>query len=203
MTFRERTLNVSASRRVAGAALVGAALFAGAPAAHASVASVTGSRLVLTSATREVNLINISLSGGAYSITDTRSAVAAGAGCTSVALGQVTCSDPKIALIVVDAGELNDTVTNATSTPSRISGGSGNDHINGGAGNDTLIGNSGVDTINGNAGDDTIVSRGDVADLITCGAGNDTAPVDAIDRVAPDCETVVGPAPPPTPPPAP
>src|SRR4051812_42660909 len=201
MTFRERNLNVSTSRRLAAAALVGAALFAVAPAAHASVASVTGSRLVLTSAApaHEVNLVTIAPSGGGYAITDTRSPVAAGAGCTSVALGQVTCSDPKIALIVIDTGDLNDTITNSTSIPSRISGGSGNDHINGGAGNDTLAGNSGVDTINGHAGDDTITTRGHVADVVTRGAGNDTATVDRVDGVAPDCETVIGPpAPPPT-----
>lgn len=68
-----------------------------------------------------------------------------------------------------------------------INGKGGNDIIRGLGGNDRLIGGSGNDRITGGAG----------ADQISCGAGDDVVFADAKDRVAPDCETVKGLAPPP------
>jgi Ca2+-binding RTX toxin-like protein len=170
-----------------------------APLAHASTVSVSGTRLVVTPAVGEVNALTITGGAGSFTFSDSSSPVVAGAGCTSGGTGQASCPSASVALIVVDTGDLNDTITNNTATPVRASGGVGNDTINGGAGNDTLIGNGGVDTLNGNAGDDTIVAKGDVSDVVTCGAGNDTVTADPVDRIAADCENVTG-RPAPTPP---
>jgi hypothetical protein len=54
---------------------------------------------------------------------------------------------------------------------------------------DRLTGSGHADTLHGNAGDDTIAARDGVSDVIDCGAGNDTAVVDAVDVVS-NCETV-------------
>ena len=77
----------------------------------------------------------------------------------------------------------------------------------GGAGNDTLRGMGGSDVLTGGAGDDRIDAResggpmslaaqAGAVDQVVCGAGNDTAFVDAADAVDPDCENVIGAAPP-------
>jgi Ca2+-binding RTX toxin-like protein len=58
-------------------------------------------------------------------------------------------------------------------------------------GNDSIYGNPGSDTLFGNLGKDTINSFGDRGeDVVNCGAGDDTAFVDRIDRVNKNCETV-------------
>lgn len=70
-------------------------------------------------------------------------------------------------------------------------GGAGNDTVVGREGNDHIYGNPGSDTLFGNLGKDTISSFGDRAeDVVNCGAGDDTAYVDEIDRVNNNCETV-------------
>jgi hypothetical protein len=60
----------------------------------------------------------------------------------------------------------------------------------GGAGNDTLAAGAGADLLDGGDGDDTLQALDGEADEVRCGAGDDTAEVDAIDTVAPDCESV-------------
>jgi Ca2+-binding RTX toxin-like protein len=55
---------------------------------------------------------------------------------------------------------------------------------------DSIIGGLGSDTLDGYAGDDTIDARDGLPDRVLCGAGNDVALVDAIDRVCDNCETV-------------
>ena len=70
-------------------------------------------------------------------------------------------------------------------------GGAGNDTVLGREGNDSIYGNPGSDRLFGNLGKDTINSFGDRAeDVVNCGAGDDTAFVDEIDRVNKNCETV-------------
>jgi Ca2+-binding RTX toxin-like protein len=70
-------------------------------------------------------------------------------------------------------------------------GGAGNDTVLGREGNDHIYGNPGSDMLFGNLGKDTIYSFGDRGeDVVNCGAGNDTAFVDKIDRVNKNCETV-------------
>ena len=84
----------------------------------------------------------------------------------------------------------------------RLSGGAGNDRLFGGPGRDRLTGGAGADTLRGGSGADTIRARDGRRDRISCGAGRDTASVDARDVIAgatasdPDggCETVRRPA---------
>lgn len=72
-----------------------------------------------------------------------------------------------------------------------LTGGAGNDRESGGVGNDTLSGGAGRDTLNGGAGSDQIDARDRRGgDRVTCGAGNDTARIDAGDVAASDCERV-------------
>jgi Ca2+-binding RTX toxin-like protein len=68
---------------------------------------------------------------------------------------------------------------------------SGFESEDGGAGDDTLTGSSGPGLIYGGDGNDTIDARDGQADQISCGAGQDTAFVDAQDvLVGSDCEDV-------------
>jgi Ca2+-binding RTX toxin-like protein len=75
-----------------------------------------------------------------------------------------------------------------------LKGSTGADSIRGGAGDDALDGLGGADAIDGGDGADTIQARDAAVDDIACGAGTDTAVVDAADVVAADCETVDRPA---------
>ena len=59
-----------------------------------------------------------------------------------------------------------------------------------GAGNDVIDGRAGNDFLSSFEGDDTITSRDGFADRVDCGAGTDTAIVDTLDQVSPNCETV-------------
>ena len=80
------------------------------------------------------------------------------------------------------AGTKGNDNLHGTPTADTISGGPGNDTISGLAGNDTLNGGAGNDTITGGAGADTIV----------CGTGRDTVHADAADKIAADCEVILG-----------
>ncbi len=91
----------------------------------------------------------------------------------------------------------------------RLDGGSGDDLLDGGFGDDVIVGGPGRDTISGDRvggdcgplwckypyGNDTILAADGEADSITCGAGTDRVTADALDVVAPDCETVTRTAP--------
>jgi Ca2+-binding RTX toxin-like protein len=79
----------------------------------------------------------------------------------------------------------------------RVTGGAGNDTVDGGPGRDQLSDSSGRDTFAGGAGNDSIDARDTsgagrrIADRVSCGSGRyDVAIVDAVDRVARDCERV-------------
>jgi hypothetical protein len=89
----------------------------------------------------------------------------------------------------------------------RIDGGAGDDYLEGGKGHDTIVGGPGRDVIFGDEtssscnpnhpescvryGNDLIDARDGEADQVDCGPGTDRAIVDALDVVAPNCETVV------------
>ncbi len=64
-----------------------------------------------------------------------------------------------------------------------LAGGPGRDRLQGGPGADILTGGTGTDTLAGGPGSDLINARDGIRDIITCGAGADTASVDRIDRV--------------------
>jgi Ca2+-binding RTX toxin-like protein len=69
-------------------------------------------------------------------------------------------------------------------------GGVGNDTLLGQDGNDFLVGEAGTDNHNGGPGADQVFSRDGAAEAIFCGAGVDSALVDAIDtQPLADCET--------------
>lgn len=87
-----------------------------------------------------------------------------------------------------------------------LDGGPGNDDLAGGYGNDAIVGGPGQDKIVGDrdgrcnemhcdlspgSAADTIDAVDGEVDTISCGPGTDTVKADAVDVVAPDCETVV------------
>jgi hypothetical protein len=74
-----------------------------------------------------------------------------------------------------------------------LEGGAGNDRLNGGDGDDSLRGGPGRNSYTGGRGRDTIISRNGVAELVSCGPGNDTVRADRSDRLR-GCEHVAAPA---------
>jgi Ca2+-binding RTX toxin-like protein len=83
---------------------------------------------------------------------------------------------------IMDGGALHDLVD----------GGPGNDTLRGGVGDDELRGGNGYDVMDGEGGDDLLRGRDGETDSMTCGAGTDTARVDAggLDSVHGSCERV-------------
>ena len=75
-----------------------------------------------------------------------------------------------------------------------LSGDAGPDRLSGGAGTDTLSGGPGADRLSGGPGRDLIRARNGGRDRVDCGAGRDTAILDARD-VAVRCEVVRRPRP--------
>lgn len=89
-----------------------------------------------------------------------------------------------------------------------VDGGAGDDVLDGGYGDDRIVGGPGRDVLAGDSmgaecgpsfcklpyGNDLVEARDGEVDSITCGAGADRVIADAIDVVAPDCETVERPA---------
>jgi hypothetical protein len=99
------------------------------------------------------------------------------------------------------AGSGDDTVYGGPG-PQRIDGGPGDDFLESGIGNGTINGGSGDDTIrlrgggetkiDAGPGNDTIYASGTARAKITCGPGHDVAHADSGDRVARDCERIIG-----------
>jgi Ca2+-binding RTX toxin-like protein len=73
-----------------------------------------------------------------------------------------------------------------------LEGGRGADRLSGGAGEDELYGGLDRDRLRGGAGDDELNAYDGSADLVDCGAGEDTATVDRRDTVI-GCEHIIGP----------
>lgn len=76
------------------------------------------------------------------------------------------------------------------SGPAVLTGDGGPNALTGGEFPDTVIGAAGSDLLSGGGGDDTLDARDGEVDRVRCGTGSDTALVDAIDHVDPDCEHV-------------
>jgi Ca2+-binding RTX toxin-like protein len=110
-------------------------------------------------------------------------------------------------------GFMGDDVARGGGGNDDLTGGSGADQLFGEAGNDTLYGGEGDDRVEGgpgtdslfgdyaqcsaygcSSGNDQLLARDGEADALNCGAGADSAQVDAIDTLAQDgfqlCETV-------------
>ena len=121
---------------------------------------------------------------------------------------QVFCERKGITRARVDLGEREDTAKVALPVPvtllggpgadlltagpaaDRVDGGEGNDRLRGAGGGDELIGGPGVDEFDAGAGDDRSLSADGLAEEISCGAGQDRAEADTLDRVAGDCESI-------------
>jgi len=73
-----------------------------------------------------------------------------------------------------------------------VEGGRGDDRLSGGGGADRLFGGIGRDRLSGGDGNDELNSYDGSADVVDCGAGNDTATVDRRDRVI-GCEHLIAP----------
>ena len=78
-----------------------------------------------------------------------------------------------------------------TQAADAIRAGAGSDRVHGRGANDKIFGQAGNDYLFGGAGND-LVAGGAGRDVIFCGAGRDTAFADASDRVARNCERLVG-----------
>jgi Ca2+-binding RTX toxin-like protein len=70
-----------------------------------------------------------------------------------------------------------------------LNGGKGKDKLKGAKGRDVLVGGKGKDKLAGGKGKDKLKARDGKKDRVNCGPGNDTAKVDAKDKVR-KCETV-------------
>jgi hypothetical protein len=70
-----------------------------------------------------------------------------------------------------------------------VVGSDGPNLLRGGIGNDDIDGAGGTDTLSGGDGDDIIRARDGQPDQVYCGAGSDTAVIDAADSAS-ECETV-------------
>jgi len=91
-------------------------------------------------------------------------------------------------------GDSGDDDLRGGSGTDRITGSAGRDRLDGGAGRDHLSDFSGRDSFRGGSGNDLIEARDQfnrrTPDDVRCGSGRDVAVVDALDRVAADCERV-------------
>ncbi len=103
------------------------------------------------------------------------------------------------------SGKGGNDLLKGTDDDDAIDGGPGADDLTGGYGNDTIAGGPGADKIVGDrdgrcnemhcdlspgSAADVIDAVDGEADTISCGPGTDTVKADAVDVVAPDCETV-------------
>src|SRR3954468_15520313 len=69
-----------------------------------------------------------------------------------------------------------------------ITGSSASNQLSGGPGNHTIDGGGGPDFLLGGLGDDRLLARNQVADLVDCGEGADSATTDDVDRIS-GCES--------------
>ena len=72
----------------------------------------------------------------------------------------------------------------------KLRGLSGDDELYGGEGEVELYGEPGRDALFGGVGDDSVEARDGEPDRVACGPGQDTANLNAGDRLAPGCETL-------------
>ena len=93
----------------------------------------------------------------------------------------------------VQGGRGNDVLT-GNGRANRLFGGGGKDRLRGKGGSDVLIAGDGDDSIDAREGATATgrAAQTGSVDRVVCGGGNDTALVDPVDVVDPDCENVVG-----------
>jgi Ca2+-binding RTX toxin-like protein len=179
--------------RVRRAGLLTAALLAvavAAPAAsNAATASKSGSTVTVTAGAGEANDLKITVSGSDFRIDEDGWGVSlsAGSGCVSGGATIVNCATAGVTSVVVDAGDLNDSVDTNISTSVTLLGGDGNDGLVGGSGSDTIDGGVGDDGFSGRMGGDTFVG-GAGSDFVSYSTRTNPVIVD-LDGVADDGES--------------
>jgi subtilisin family serine protease len=172
-------------------------------AAAESTAAITGTGanrvLTFNAGTGETNNVIVTRIGSGaatrFQIADRYSTSAAavqsgsrinpGAGCARASDNVVRCLTTGVSRIVLNGGDLNDTLDAATIVVPVT--------LNGGDGNDGLFGGKNADSFSGGLGNDNITTKDDINDVsIVCGAGADTVNADLTpnETVAADCETV-------------
>ena len=128
--------------------------------------SVEGGTLRYTSG-QSANAVQITMrSPGRFVVSDSKTNVMAGAGCTSMGQKRASCPAGGVTALAVDVAGGADRVSidARISTSATITGGGGNDVLRGGSGNDRLEGGPGADNLDAAVGNDTEVG----------GDGNDT-----------------------------
>ena len=189
------------SRVAAAVATIAVGMLVAPALAAAGTVEIAGTELRFTAAPGETNNFRLDPdSDGTFIVADfTPVPLTVGAGCTALDTQRARCA-AGIASLVVNTGDGDDAVNNATALPSRIDGGDGDDALLGGETSDVLVGGGGndsldplggLDTVDGGAGDDLIRTEGTHSDEIACGEGADRVFADAVDRVASDCEEIL------------
>jgi Ca2+-binding RTX toxin-like protein len=124
--------------------------------ARAADVSVQNGNLRYTSGSA-ANSVQIALrSPSRFVVTDAKTDINAGPGCTSTGQRRATCPTTGVTALTIEVAGGADRVSidAAISTPATIAGGGGNDALGGGSGDDRLEGDSGADTVDGGAGND-------------------------------------------------
>jgi hypothetical protein len=135
-------------------------------AAQAADVAVQNGTLRYTSG-QAANSLKVSLrSPGRFVVSDSKTNITAGAGCTSMGQRRASCPVAGVTALAIDVagGADHVSIEAAISTPATITGGGGNDVLRGGSGNDRLEGGPGGDNLDGAAGNDAELG----------GDGNDT-----------------------------
>ena len=154
------------------------ALLAAAPAAHAVTVVRDGNVIRVDAAAGEENFVDVFDNGGTLRVTDAAT-VTAGSGCALVAGGADCGAAATVTSVVVNLGDLDDSLFISVVAPTTADGGPGNDQLvvdhndDSLAVNDSLTGGSGNDGISAYGGDDT-VDGGDGNDDLSGGPGNDS-----------------------------
>lgn len=142
--------------------------------AFAATGSLSAKIFTYNASANETNNVSIVPSGADILLTDSGANITTVSGCTKLSSTQIRCVAANVSKFVVNAGNMNDTVINSSSTNSRFVGGDGNDSLSStsSTGTDWLEGNAGADTLNGGGAFDFFFG-GDGNDTINAGSGED------------------------------
>ena len=172
------TVAGSRVRRPLLSVLVGVSLLLGAPApAFGSSVSLDFGDLEFNAGAGEANDVTVTIAGGVFTVTDSRSAALRRNNCTAVNANQATCTGPVVDSATLRLEDLADRAQVSIGLrQSFISGGEGGDSLTGGPGFDGFDPGLGDDTINGRGSFDFVGDNGsgDGADSVAGGSGFDS-----------------------------